>query len=73
MFYTISDENDNNAPEIEEDKSKLLSNVELINLLNSHFEIIPQGQLVIEFKLEDNIYFEKSRGFILDNKWPFIK
>ena len=59
--------------EIEEDENELLSRQELIDLLKSHFEIISQGQLIVEFENNGLIWKEKSRGFVLDNEWPFVK
>ncbi|MCK5906232.1 MAG: DUF1853 family protein, partial [Flavobacteriales bacterium] len=58
--------------EVEEDEKELMSKKELIDLLESHFEIISQGQLIVEFKKNDFLWKEKSRGFILDNQWPYI-
>ena len=60
------------SSEIEEDEKELMSKKELIDLLESHFEIISQGQLIVEFEKNDFLWKEKSRGFILDNKWPNI-
>ena len=59
--------------EIEEKEEELLSKMELIELLKSHFEIVSQGQLVVEFEKSDLLWEEKSRGFILDNRWPNLK
>jgi hypothetical protein len=59
--------------EIEENEKELLSKKELIELLQSHFEIISQGQLIVEFENNGLIWEEKSRGFVLDNKWPKMK
>jgi len=58
------------SDEIEENENELMSKTELIELLNSHFEIISQGQLIVEFEKSDFLWKEKSRGFVLDNKWP---
>lgn len=58
--------------EIEESEKELLSKKGLINLLDSHFEIISQGQLIVEFENNGLIWKEKSRGFVLDNRWPKI-
>ena len=58
------------SSEIEDDENKLMSKGQLIKFLKSHFEIISQGQLIVEFEKIDLTWKEKSRGFILDNKWP---
>ena len=58
--------------EVEEDEKELMSKKELIDLLESHFEIISQGQLIVEFEKIDFLWEEKSRGFVLDNNWPLI-
>ena len=58
--------------EVEENENKLMTKKELIGLLESHFEIISQGQLIVEFEKNGLLWTEKSRGFILDNEWPFI-
>jgi hypothetical protein len=60
------------SEEVEENENKLLSKKELAELLNKHFEIISQGQLIVEFKKSKSIWKEKSRGFILDDKWPLV-
>jgi len=61
------------STEVEEDENKMLSKNELIELLDNHFEIISQGQLIVEFNKSGLLWEEKSRGFILDNEWPFDK
>ncbi len=61
------------SDEIEEDEVKLISKQELINLLKSHFEIISQGQLIVEFEKSEFLWKEKSRGFVLDDEWPHLK
>ena len=58
--------------EVEENEEKLISKEELIYLLKTHFEIISQGQLIVEFENNGLIWEEKSRGFVLDNKWPKV-
>ena len=60
------------SDEIEENEKELISKKELIDLLESHFEIISQGQLIVEFEKNDFIWKEKSRGFVLDNEWPIL-
>lgn len=61
------------SDEIEEDENELLTKNELIELLNNHFEIISQGQLIIEFDKSNSLWIEVSRGFVLDNRWPKIR
>ncbi len=56
--------------EVEDDENKLMSKGQLIKLIKSHFEIISQGQLIVKFEKINLTWEEKSRGFILDNKWP---
>jgi len=58
------------SKENERDVSLLLSKNEIINKLEIHFEIISQGQLIVEFVEKKDIWIEKSRGFVLDNNWP---
>ena len=60
------------SDEIEDNEKELMSKKELIDLLASHFEIISQGQLIVEFEKSDLLWTEKSRGFVLDNDWPLI-
>jgi hypothetical protein len=60
------------SPEIEENTKELLTKSELIELLNTHFEIISQGQLIIEYYYAKPNWIEKSRGFVLDNNWPTL-
>ena len=57
--------------EVEDRNEELLYKSELIKLITSHFDIISQGQLIVEFKKGDLLWTEKSRGFILDDDWPF--
>ncbi|MEN8138990.1 MAG: DUF1853 family protein [Bacteroidota bacterium] len=58
------------SEEICEDSGELLSKSELIEILETHFEIISQGQLIVEFQKSEDIWIEISRGFVLDNRWP---
>lgn len=61
------------SEEIEEDESELLSKKELMGVLSSHFEIISQGQLIVEFEKSELLWRERSRGFVVDNEWPQLK
>ena len=48
----------------------LMAKKELISELKTHFEIISQGQLIVEFIEKENLWVENSRGFVLGNNWP---
>lgn len=60
------------STEVEKDEKELMSKNKLINLLSNHFEIISQGQLIVEFKQNNMAWKEVSRGFVLDNSWPNV-
>ncbi|MCK5907305.1 MAG: DUF1853 family protein, partial [Flavobacteriales bacterium] len=55
------------SPEIEINDDKLLSKTQLLVELNQHFEIISQGQMIVEYYDVNGVWVEKSRGFVLDN------